>query len=188
MIFHDEHTMTIRRIQRMFSTKNPRLVLTGKWFDFLVPRYFVRRKYVEFMKFFDTIFGNGMDKEFKQHTLRTLLYNKIENILKVTRHLLLTSDSQLARDTFRYYYGKDYEGPEDIAKIDLEIKSLTKRFRLLFESKPSEEVSEEEVSFESIIQSVEVVLGMRYMPRDTTLFEFTGYYDQARKILAKNKK
>ncbi len=178
-MIHDEHTMTLERMNRMMLKGNTRLMLKRGW----LPRFVIRRYYVRLMKYFDDMFGDDSDKQFKDQTIRTAMWNKIHNILKPMHILLATDKSELAEGRFKHYWGRDFAGIEDLELVRNEIEKLSKRFQIMFNKKKDDDV-DDSVTFENVIQGVEITLEMGFIPRNTTtLYQFRGMLDTSHKII-----
>lgn len=151
---------------------------TRKACRYYLPRFIARRGYIKLMAEFDGMFGGSGSKEFQTQVVQNIMWNKIKNILPLMHTLLSTENNARAMERFEYYFGKKFEGGEDLERIANERDKLSERYKVMFRGAKAPEPIEA-VTFESIIIGTETVLDRPQLSRDLVLYQFEEYYLQA---------
>ena len=113
VIFIGYSLQELELLENIIKHNNKHYYVTGSYLN-EQNLFLIRKHYIKLMTDFDNMFGDGADQDFIQDTVRTIMWNKVKNILPMMNQLLATDKSEAAEERFEHYFGKRFEGLDDL--------------------------------------------------------------------------
>jgi len=131
-------------------------------------------KFKSFTEEYNKLFNSqNTSKYFNSDVFRLKIENKVHNILPALYSDLMTVCSDLAKSTYKEYFGVEYHGADQLERIIDEINRLKEKIQIL--NKPTDK--KDGVSFSETILLIEDSRGIE-ISRNIKLYEFKTMYDK----------
>lgn len=178
MMIHNRYTISIGRVSRMFESGNKRLILKFGWLPGILIKKYYARLLVDIAELVNI---ELLEHTVSDYIVKLRLMNRINNLLPSLYYLLAFTDkNDVAYHQFKKFFGKPYEGENDLKLITEMINNLAARLKELDRlggANANQNIGDG-IGFEQVIVYCETILE-RHIPRDLKLYEFGYIYKSA---------